>query len=259
MAKVDGLRPGMLFDVDGTLVDTNYLHTLAWSRALRDAGEWAPMNAIHRLVGMGGDQLVPRLLGHDSAAAREARGPRYRELLSEARAFPGAAGLLHAVHERGLVVVLATSSPRDELETLIRLLGADDSIDTTTSADDVVASKPAPDVFRGALAAGGIDPRRALAVGDSVWDVQAASAAGIGCLAVETGGFSRDELDDAGAIAVFRDVGELLEYVESESLGWLSDASGHPPRMDQSRGPDGTRKPSDFGPPRHARNNREGS
>src|ERR1700759_3319625 len=113
-----GLRPGVLFDVDGTLVDTNYLHALAWSRAFRDAGEWAPMNAIHRLVGMGGDQLVPRLLGHDSPAAVAARPHRYRELAGDIHPFPRAAELLRRAHDGGLAVVLATSSPRDELETL---------------------------------------------------------------------------------------------------------------------------------------------
>src|SRR5689334_4308817 len=95
----DRPRPGVLFDVDGTLVDTNYLHALAWSRALRDAGEWAPMNAIHRLVGMGGDQLVPRLLGHDSPGAVTARPRRYRELAGDICAFPQAAELVRQVHD----------------------------------------------------------------------------------------------------------------------------------------------------------------
>src|SRR5579863_832852 len=108
------LRPGVLFDIDGTLVDTNYLHTLAWSRALSDAGEWAPMNAIHRLVGMGGDQLVPSLLGHMNERAEEGRAAHYRPLMGEVRVFPGAGDLLRRCHEAGLVVVLASSSPADE-------------------------------------------------------------------------------------------------------------------------------------------------
>ena len=156
------LRPGVLFDVDGTLVDTNYLHALAWSRAFRDAGEWAPMNAIHRLVGMGGDQLVPRLLGHDSPAAVAARTKRYRELSGDIRPFPRAAGLLGRAHDGGLAVVLATSSPRDELETLRRSLHADAVIDGQTTADDIGQSKPAPDVFLTAMATFGIDARHAL-------------------------------------------------------------------------------------------------
>ena len=199
----------MLFDLDGTLVDSNYLHTLAWSRALSDVGAWAPMNAIHRLVGMGGDQLVPRLLGHDVPGASDARAHRYRELLDEVRAFPGSADLLRTLHHAGLAVVLATSSPPDELDVAVRILDVDDSIDAVTSKKDVDRSKPAPDLFLAAMRAGMIDPARALAVGDSVWDLQAARAAGIGCVGVETGGFSQHELSEAGALHVYQDVQEV--------------------------------------------------
>lgn len=212
------LRPGVLFDLDGTLVDTNYLHTLAWSRALRDAGEWAPMNAIHRLVGMGGDQLLPELLGRTCDPARERRAVRYRELMGDATALPGATDLLSRCHDEGLVVVLASSSPADELSDLRRLLDVDDVIDAVTTADDVEAAKPAPDVFEAALEAGGIDPGRALAVGDSVWDVRAARAAGLGCVAVETGGFSTHELSEAGARHVYRSVEELFQQFHTSPL-----------------------------------------
>lgn len=108
----DRTRSGILFDVDGTLVDTNYLHTLAWSRAFADAALWAPMNAIHRLVGMGADHLVPRPVGHDGPEATAARTFHYQELIGEGRAFPGARELVTAVHNLGLVTSLATSSPR---------------------------------------------------------------------------------------------------------------------------------------------------
>lgn len=199
----DGPRPGVLFDMDGTLVDTNYLHALAWSRALRDAGEWAPMNAIHRLVGMGGDQLVPRLLGHGCPDAVAARRQRYQELADDIRPFPGAAELLRRVHDGGLAVLLATSAPEDELLRLRRLLDTDDAIDGQTTADDIGNSKPDPEVFLTAMDRSGIDPGRALAVGDSVWDVEAARAAGIGCLTVETGGFSQPELSEAGSLQVY--------------------------------------------------------
>ena len=172
------LRPGVLFDVDGTLCDTNYLHTIAWSRALRESGEWAPMNAIHRLIGMGGDQLLPELLGHDSPEATAKRPLRYQELSGDILAFPRAAEALRGVHARGLVVVLATSAPDDELVTLRKALDADDAIDGQTSADDVKRAKPDPEVFLSAMERFSIDPRRALAVGDSVWDVKSARAAG---------------------------------------------------------------------------------
>ncbi len=217
----DPRRSGVLFDVDGTLVDTNYLHTVAWSRALADAGEWAPMNAVHRLVGMGGDQLVPELLGHDCPAAIAARPGRYRELQGEARAFPGAADLLRALHDAGVAVVLATSAPDDELDPLLALLDVDDAIDGRTTADDVEHSKPEPDIVRAALEAGAVDPKQALFVGDSVWDVRAARAAGVGCVAVESGGFSVHELSEAGALHVYRDVQEILDQLGTGPLAAL--------------------------------------
>jgi HAD superfamily hydrolase (TIGR01509 family) len=216
-------RAGILFDVDGTLVDTNYLHTLAWSRALEDAGEWAPMNAIHRLVGMGGDQLLPELLGHESPAAKEARTDRYRELIGDARPFPGASGLVRLAHERGLTTALATSSPSDELDQLLELLDIDGVLDAKTTADDIESSKPDPEVFLTAMEVASLDPARTLAVGDSIWDVKAARAAGIGCLAVESGGFSQHELSEAGAVHVYRDVNEILQQFLTTPLARLLD------------------------------------
>lgn len=213
--------PGVLFDVDGTLVDTNYLHTLAWWRAIVDVGEWAPMNAIHRLVGMGGDHLLEELFGRELSGASEARSTRYAELIDDARAFPRASDLLQRVHDLGLRVVLASSAPRDELEAMTALLGGDDCIDAATSADDVDGSKPSPDVFQAALRVGGVDPERALVVGDSVWDVQAARSAGLGCVGVESGGFSAHELREEGAVAVYRDVAELLAQLRVGPLSAL--------------------------------------
>lgn len=215
------LRAGVLFDVDGTLADTNYLHALAWSRAFRDAGEWAPMNAIHRLIGMGGDRLVPELLGHECVAAVEARPHHYKELAADICVFPQAAALLRALHELGLVVVLATSAPTDELDLLRKAIDADDVIDGQTTSDDVEKSKPSPEVFEAAMKTFAIDPRHALAVGDSIWDVRAARAAGLGCLSVESGGFSRHELSEAGSRHVYRDVAEILDQLHTGPLGQL--------------------------------------
>jgi HAD superfamily hydrolase (TIGR01509 family) len=219
--RVVSTRAGILVDVDGTLVDTNYLHALSWSRALADAGEWAPMNAIHRLVGMGGGQLVETLLGHPSEEASECRTQRYAELIDEARVFPGAQGLLTRAHEEGLIVVLASSAPRDELDRMIELLDVGDAIDATTSADDVTEAKPSPEVFEAALKAGQVDRELCLVVGDSIWDVQAARAAGIGCVAVESGGFSAHELREEGAVAVHRDAHEVLTQYRTGPIGHL--------------------------------------
>jgi HAD superfamily hydrolase (TIGR01509 family) len=215
------LRAGVLFDVDGTLMDTNYLHTLAWSRAFRDAGEWAPMNAIHRLVGMGGDQLVPEALGHESHKAAEARSRRYRELIGEAQPFPGARDLVAVVSQRGLAAVLATSSPADELDVLLAALDIGDFLAGRTSADDIGESKPSPEVFLTAMDRHSLDPRRTLAVGDSIWDIRAARDAGIGCVAVETGGFSQHELSEAGALHVYRDVRQLGQQFFTSPLATL--------------------------------------
>jgi HAD superfamily hydrolase (TIGR01509 family) len=216
-------RPGILFDVDGTLVDTNYLHTLAWSRALNDAGEWAPMNAIHRLVGMGGDQLVPELLGHESPAAQAARTGRYAELIGDARPFPGASALVALAHGRGLTTALATSSPSDELDQLLAVLDIGEVLDAQTTADEIESSKPDPEVFVTAMEVASLDPARTLAIGDSIWDVKAARAAGIGCIAVETGGFSQHELSEAGALHVYRDVDEIRRQFFTTPLSQLLD------------------------------------
>jgi HAD superfamily hydrolase (TIGR01509 family) len=212
------LRPGVLFDVDGTLVDTNYLHALAWSRAFREVGEWAPMNAIHRLIGMGGDQLVVRLLGHESPDAVAARPRHYKQLIDDISVFPQARALLRLLHAEGLAVVLATSAPSDELDILRAALGADDVIDGQTTSDDISQSKPSPEVFEKAMGSFSIDPRHALAIGDSIWDVRAARAAGIGCLAVETGGFSQHELSEVGARHVYRDVAEIFDQLHTGPL-----------------------------------------
>jgi HAD superfamily hydrolase (TIGR01509 family) len=206
-------RAGVLLDVDGTLVDSNYLHTLAWSRAFHATGEWAPMNAIHRLIGMGGNSLVRELLGHESPCAEEERQRHYRGLIDEVQPFPKARDFLVRLHELGIAVVLASSAPRDELLPLVERLDAGPAIDAWTTSDDVASAKPAPDVFLTSIRLARIDAQRCLAVGDSVWDVQAARAAGIGCIGVESGGSSRHELSEAGAVHVYRDVEEVLDQL----------------------------------------------
>lgn len=216
------LRPGVLLDVDGTLVDSNYLHTLAWSRAFREAGEWVPMNAIHRLIGMGSDRLVREVLGRDCPSATAARPRQYQALIGEVRVFPRAGDLLRELHRRGLTVVLATSAAADELAPLREALDAEEAIAAQTTADDIAAAKPAPDIFLTAMRIASIDPLRAVALGDSVWDIRAAQAAGIRCLAVETGGFSEPELSRAGALQVYRDVQELLEHIADSPLSGLT-------------------------------------
>lgn len=215
------LRPGVLVDLDGTLIDSNYLHTLAWSRALGDVGEWAPMNAIHRLIGMGGDRLVPELLGHEHEEAAARRPIRYKELMAEVRPFPGAGQLLRHLSAVGVAVVVASSAPASELSHGLDLVGADEAIEARTSADEVSSSKPDPEVFQVAMEVACLDPARTLALGDSIWDIEAARLAGVGCLAVESGGFSHYELGQAGALAVYRDVGSLEAKLDQSPLAAL--------------------------------------
>lgn len=179
------------------------------------------MNAIHRLVGMGADHLVPRLVGHDCPEATAARTFYYQELIGEARAFPGARELVTAVHDLGLVTALATSSPALELDRLVHLLGIDDVLDATTTAEDIESSKPDPEIFVAAMEVATMDPAHTMVIGDSVWDVEAARGAGIACVAVESGGFSRHELSEAGAVQVFRDVDEILHRLHTSPLARL--------------------------------------
>jgi HAD superfamily hydrolase (TIGR01509 family) len=210
--------PAALVDVDGTLVDSNYHHTIAWSRALRDHGHNARLAAIHRLVGMGGSDLLKELTGEADEAIEESWRKHFDELLPEVWAFEGAADLLRGLHDRGVTVVLATSSPEDLLGDLRERFGAADAIDAVVSSGDVDGAKPRPDIFEAACNKAGVEPGDAFVIGDSVWDVEAAKRADIRCIALETGGFSRAELEHAGAAAVYEDCKDLLAHLD-EVLG----------------------------------------
>jgi HAD superfamily hydrolase (TIGR01509 family) len=202
--------PAVLLDLDGTLVDSNYFHTEAWFRALSGAGHVVPMARIHRLVGMGADQLLEELLGEHDEAVEEAWQAEFARLRDEIPALPGAAGLVRVVKERGATVVLATSGKPDDVDALRRTLGADDWIDAAVNSSEVESSKPAPDIFARALEVVGADPADAVVVGDTVWDVKAASACGVPCVALTCGGIARAELEEAGAVAVRRDPADLV-------------------------------------------------
>jgi HAD superfamily hydrolase (TIGR01509 family) len=179
------------------------------------------MSAIHRLVGMGGDQLVKQLLDRDDDDLPGLWREHYEALMDDVRPFPGATDLLGALRRAGLRVVLASSSPADHVKRMVELLDAGAVIDGTTSADDADVSKPAPDIFDAALRVGGIDRQRALVIGDSIWDIQAARAAGMATVGVETGGYSRHELMEEGAARVHRDVQELVQQWRTGPVGNL--------------------------------------
>jgi HAD superfamily hydrolase (TIGR01549 family) len=210
----------VLLDVDGTLIDANYHHALAWWRAFRRHGIKLPVWRIHRHVGMGGDQLVPALVpGIDDDrhnAIEETRGEEYAKLIGEVQPLEGAHELIAELKERGATVVLASSSPQDELDRYLDLLDARELADAWTTKDDVDASKPAPDLVTAALEkAGGGD---AVMVGDAPWDIEAAREAGIETVCVITGGYSEQELRDAGAVAVFESVDELRRHLGEAPL-----------------------------------------
>jgi HAD superfamily hydrolase (TIGR01509 family) len=214
---------GVLFDVDGTLVDTNYLHAVSWWEAFRQSGHAVPMARIHRAIGMGSDKLLDHLLGADRDRAadetlRAAHLTLYTTYWERLRPLPGAADLLRACAARGLRVVLASSASKKELATLRRTLDADDVIYGATSKDDVGSSKPDPDIVAVALATGGLSADHALLVGDSVWDVLAAGRAGIGCVGVTCGGTSAAELREAGALETYDDPAALCANLDRSVL-----------------------------------------
>jgi HAD superfamily hydrolase (TIGR01509 family) len=205
----------VLFDVDGTLVDSTYLHAVCWWEAFAQAGHEVPMAKIHRAIGMDSGLLLDELLpadrdtGADSALS-SAQGALYSVYWSRLRPLPGAADLLRACHEHGLRVVLASSADPGELDVLQAALGAGDAVDEATSAGDVEQSKPAPDLVQVALDKAGLTAAEAIFVGDAVWDVQACQRAGVACVGVLSGGISQAELLDAGAVRVYRDTAEIL-------------------------------------------------
>jgi HAD superfamily hydrolase (TIGR01549 family) len=203
----------VVLDVDGTLVDTNYQHAIAWHRAFRDSGHRVQLWEIHRHIGMGGDQLVAALVGKevedaDGETIRAGHDDAYSELIGEVQAMHGASELLAELRQDGCRTILASSAKADEIERYLDLLEARDLVDGWTSADDVERTKPEPDLIEVALGQGGADGA-AVMIGDSTWDVKAADAANVPTLAVLTGGFSAEELREAGAAAVVESIGEL--------------------------------------------------
>jgi HAD superfamily hydrolase (TIGR01509 family) len=205
-----------LFDVDGTLVDSNYLHAVTWWQAFTQAGHDVPMAAIHRAIGMGSDQLLDALLpaGRDTGAdadIRTAHTALYATYWSRLKPLAGAAELLRACRKSGLTVVLASSADPPEFAVLRAALNAEEAIDEAVSAADVDTSKPAPDLVQVALRKARTPPQQAVFVGDTVWDVKACQRAGVPCIGLRSGGICTEELVSAGASAVFGGPAELLE------------------------------------------------
>ena len=206
----------VVLDVDGTLVDSVYARTIAWKAAFREVGVEVPSHRIHRAIGMGGDRVVAYLAG-DAVAhgvgdeVRRRQTEHFERLIPDITATDGAGELLALLHERGLQVIVASSGESHLTSRLLEMVDGGPGLRVLPAAPEL-HSKPAPDLFQAAVAA--VGGRQALVIGDSVWDTQAARAAGLPCLTVRTGGFDDAELLDGGATAVYEDPRELLKAPE---------------------------------------------
>jgi HAD superfamily hydrolase (TIGR01509 family) len=204
----------VVLDVDGTLMDTNYLHVEAWARAFDELGYRAPRVEIHPKIGKGSGLLISEFVEDEEVAgkASELHSEHYEELQKRAYPLPGAKELIDSLNKQGYQVWLATSAKPDELERSLEMLDAEDKISGIVNSSDVEESKPAPDIFGLALERSGVEAQDAVAVGDAIWDVESAKAAGIRCVSVLTGGaFSKEDLKEAGSLDVYKDCAALLE------------------------------------------------
>jgi len=213
-----------ILDIDGTLVDTNYQHVVAWYRALRQHDHIVAMWQIHRRMGMGGDKLIESILGADvereeGDEIRATEGPLYKAMIEEVEPLAGARDLITDLKAAGHTVVLASSAKQDELDHYIDLLDVRELADDWTSSADVEESKPSPDLVHAALEKAGADAADAIMVGDTPWDIEAAAKAGVRTIAVMTGGFAEAELRDADAMAVFESIEDLRAGLRETPLG----------------------------------------
>ena len=215
------MPPAAILDIDGTLVDTNYQHAIAWYRAFRQSGVVLPIWRIHRHIGMGGDQLIASLTSEafdeeHGDEVRAAEKPLYMSMIEECEPMQGARELIEELKKRGHAVVLASSAKGTEVDHYLNLLDARDLADSWTTSDDVEATKPEPDLVKAAVekAGGG----KAVMVGDTPWDIEAAKRAKVPTIGVLTGGFAESELRDAGAACVFESIAELRERIDETPL-----------------------------------------
>jgi HAD superfamily hydrolase (TIGR01509 family) len=211
----------VVFDLDGTLVDTTYLHALAWWRTSVAHGLDIPFNRFHQLIGMGGDQLGAELFGGPRPDLEAGRAEQFRLLHDEVRLLPGARELVVAVAGMGHRVVIGTSGEPADVERSLDLLDVAGHLYGVVSSSEVDSSKPAPDIFERALTLAEVDPERAVVVGDTVWDARAAGAAGVASIGLLTGGHATRDLLEAGAAAVFDDPADLLADLDASPIGPL--------------------------------------
>jgi phosphoglycolate phosphatase-like HAD superfamily hydrolase len=211
----------VLLDIDGTLVDSNYHHAIAWQRALRRAGVEVLMADVHRSIGLGGDHMVEWHAAGVDAPLEDWWHEEFKPLMPELRPTPGGAALIAHLAESGATNVYATSGNADDVDTLRAIIGADRWISAAVNANEVASSKPAPDILELAMRRAGADPGRTILIGDSTWDVQAANAARLPCIALTCGGSSAAELAAAGAIEVYETPHDLLDHTRTRPLSQL--------------------------------------
>src|SRR3954468_5488903 len=224
MSPTDSAPPALdtvVLDVDGTLVDSVYQHTMAWAAAFAAVDLVVPLWRAHRAIGMGGDRFVAEVVGEEAEAEhgdelRKLHDQRFGELLDGVRPLPGAGELLDELHRRGFKVVLASSGIPDHTERLLALFDGSRRADDVTTSGDVESSKPAPDLVQAAIER--VDGARGIVIGDAVWDIKAANEAGLPSIGLLCGGFGEAELLDAGAEAVFADPRTLLDQLDQTML-----------------------------------------
>lgn len=215
----------MLFDIDGTLVDSNYLHVTTWSKAFDEAGEAVDSWRIHGLIGVDGslllDTLLPNATDEIKERAKELHSRYYAESAPTLRPLSGTHRLLEAIASQQIQLVLATSAPEDELSVLRKVLGVDEIVSAVTSAEDVETAKPRPDIVELALERSGVTAENAVFVGDTEWDARACARAGVTFIGLLTGGNAAEKLLNAGAAAVFDDPADLLEHLDDSPIAHL--------------------------------------
>jgi phosphoglycolate phosphatase-like HAD superfamily hydrolase len=222
MAHEQQRRGGVLFDVDGTLLDTNYLHVAAWWEAFRERGHDIRCADIHRAIGLDSGELIQRVIGKPDPTVSDAHSRHYAPYLGRMRRLPGARELLLATARLGLKVVLATSAKGDEVDLMLDALGARTAISAVVSSSDVDQAKPDPGIIERALSESGTARGRAVMVGDTVWDVIAARRARMPCIGVLSGGIAAEQLREAGAAEVYPDAAALLEDLDASGIGRLA-------------------------------------
>jgi len=221
----------VIVDVDGTLVDSNYLHAITWQRALRTVGHEIPAWRIHRHIGMGGDKIIEAVAGESverehGDAVREREGELFLDVIGEVAPLPGARQLLEGLRERGWRVVLASSAKAHEVEHYLDLLDAREVVDGWTTSADVERTKPDPDLLKAAMDKAGAGGE--LLIGDSVWDCLAAGKVEVETIGLLSGGYAASELYDAGARAVYRDAEDLAERLDSALTGARREGASPP-------------------------------